>query len=147
VASTTKSTASASSTATSACSALLDATGVDLPATGVDERELPAGPVGVVGHPVPGHAGHVLDDRLTAPQDPVHQRGLADVGPSHDGDHGTRRLGLGGELGTVLGVDEGEVLLGELELLQPGTQRGLELDLVVRPFRGGHARPPASTAA
>ena len=49
-----------------------------------------AGPVGVVGHPVAGHARDVLDDGLAAADDPVDQRGLADVGAADDGEHGHR---------------------------------------------------------
>ena len=46
--------------------------------------------VGVVGDPVAGHAGHVLDDGLAAAEDPVDQRRLADVGPADDGEHRDR---------------------------------------------------------
>ena len=45
-------------------------------------------PVRVVGHPVPGHPGHVLDDGLAAADDPVDQGRLADVGTADDGDDG-----------------------------------------------------------
>ncbi len=57
----------------------LQAGRVRFPAAGVDQGELPAAPVGVVGDPVPGHAGHVLHHRLAAAEDPVHQGGLAHV--------------------------------------------------------------------
>ena len=62
---------------------LLQALGVGFPPAGVLHHEPVPGPGGVVGHPVPGHAGQVLHDRLAATQDPVHQRGLADVGSSY----------------------------------------------------------------
>ncbi len=58
--------------------------GVGVPATGVDDRERAAVPVGVVRHPVAGHAGHVLDDSFPATDDAVDQGRLADVGaPDH----------------------------------------------------------------
>ncbi len=60
------------------------------PAAGVHQRERPAVPDGVVGDPVPGHPRGVLHDRLPAAQDPVHQCGLAHVGPADDGDNGHR---------------------------------------------------------
>ena len=65
------------------------------PAAGVDHHELPAVPVRVVGDPVPGHSGHVLDHGLAAADDPVDQRRLADVGAADDGDdgQGQRRCG------------------------------------------------------
>ena len=66
------------------------AAGVGVPAAGVDDGEGAAVPVGVVGDPVPGHAGDVLDDRLAAADDPVDQRRLADVGPADDGQHRDR---------------------------------------------------------
>ena len=62
------------------------AAGVGVPAAGVDDGEGAAGPVGVVGDPVAGDAGHVLDDGLAAADDPVDQRGLADVGAADDGE-------------------------------------------------------------
>ena len=89
VASTTKSTASASVTAISAWAAdpLGHPAGVGVPAPGVDHRERAAVPVGVVGDPVAGHARHVLDHGLAAADDPVDQRRLADVGAADDGQH------------------------------------------------------------
>ena len=57
--------------------ALGEAAGVGVPAAGVDDGEGAAVPVGVVGDPVAGHAGHVLDDRLAAADDAVDQRRLA----------------------------------------------------------------------
>ena len=70
--------------------------GIGVPAAGVDHREGATGPVGVVGHPVAGHARHVLDDGLAAADDPVHERRLADVGPADHGEHGNRSGGLVG---------------------------------------------------
>ena len=64
-----------------------EAPGVGVPAAGVDDGERAAVPDRVVGDPVAGHAGHVLDDRLAAADDPVDQGGLADVGPADDGQH------------------------------------------------------------
>ena len=61
------------------------AAGVGVPAAGVDDGEGAAVPGGVVGDPVAGHAGDVLDDRLAAADDPVDQRRLADVGAADDG--------------------------------------------------------------
>ena len=61
--------------------------GVRLPATGVHHGEAAPGPLGVVGDPVPGHPGYVLDHGLPPTEDPVDQCGLTHVGPAHDGDH------------------------------------------------------------
>src|SRR5690606_7909346 len=64
------------------------ALGVGHPAAGVDEDELAAVPVRVVGDAVAGHSGYVLDDGLTAPEDAVDERRLADIRASdhrHDG--------------------------------------------------------------
>ena len=58
------------------------------PAPGIHDREPPAAPLGVVGHPVPGHPRDVLDDGDPAPQHPVDQRRLAHVGAPDDGEHG-----------------------------------------------------------
>ena len=64
--------------------------GIGHPAAGVDDREVAPRPRGVVRDPVAGHPGDVLDHRLAAADQPVHQRGLADVGATDDGDHGQR---------------------------------------------------------
>ena len=56
------------------------------PPDGRDEAAAP--PFGVVGHPVPGHPGDVLDDGDPASQHPVDKRRLAHVGPPDDGEHG-----------------------------------------------------------
>ncbi len=58
---------------------------VDLEAAGVDDHEPPAVPLGVAVQPVTRRPGAVLDDRRARPDDAVEQRGLADVGPAHDG--------------------------------------------------------------
>ena len=63
----------------------LQSVGVRLPATGVHHGELAAAPERLVGHPVPGDAGDVLDDRLPAADDPVHQGRFADIRPADDG--------------------------------------------------------------
>ena len=60
--------------------------GVGLPAAGVDHGEPAAPPQRVVGDPVAGDARDVLHDGLAAPDDPVHQRRLADVRPADDGE-------------------------------------------------------------
>ena len=98
VASTTNSTASASVTAISAWPAIRSArpARVGVPAAGVHDGEGAAVPGGVVGHPVAGHAGHVLDDGLAAADDPVDQRRLADVGAADHREHGDRARRLGG---------------------------------------------------
>ena len=103
VASTTNSTASAASTASSACAAIRAAmpARVGVPAAGVDDGERAAGPVGLVGHPVAGHARDVLDDGLAAAEDAVDQRGLADVRPADDGQRpGAARRRCSGVAGT-----------------------------------------------
>jgi hypothetical protein len=70
---------------------LLQALGVGFPAAGVLHDESPAQPVGVVGYPVPCHAGDVLDDGLASTEDAVHQRRLADVRAADHRDDGRRR--------------------------------------------------------
>ena len=57
------------------------------PAAGVDHHEVAAVPFGVVGDPVTGHAGEVLDDGLAASDDAVDQHRLANVGTPDDGQH------------------------------------------------------------
>ena len=57
------------------------------PAAGVDEQELAALPLAVDLLAVAGDARALLDDRLAAPEDAVHQGRLADVGSPDDGDH------------------------------------------------------------
>ena len=47
--------------------------GIGRPAPGVDDHELASVPLRVVAHPVPGHPGQVLHDRLPAAEDPVDQ--------------------------------------------------------------------------
>ena len=68
--------------------AQVDALSVDLPATGVEQGESAARPLRVVGDPVAGHAGRVLDDGLTTAQHTVDEGRLADIGPPDDGDDG-----------------------------------------------------------
>ena len=57
--------------------------GADPPA-GVDDQEGPPDPFRLDHLAVPGDPGLFLDDRLPAPDDPVHQRALAHVGPPDD---------------------------------------------------------------
>ncbi len=59
------------------------------PAAGVDEGEGDAVPLGVEDLAVPGDPRRLLDHGRPPPDDPVDQRGLADVGPP---DHGHQRL-------------------------------------------------------
>ena len=73
-----------------------------LPAAGVHHRERAAPPGGVVGDPVPGHPGHVLDHGLPAAQDAVDQGGLADVGPADDRQH--RDTDVGPAVAAVRGI-------------------------------------------
>ena len=75
--------------------------GVRVPAAGVDHGEGAAVPDGVVGDPVAGDAGLVLDHGLPAADDPVDQGRLAHVGAA---DHGQdrdylRRFGGDGVVG------------------------------------------------
>ena len=57
-----------------------------IPPAGVDEGEPRPPPGRLVGDPVAGDAGHVLHHRLAAADDPVDERGLADVRAAHDRD-------------------------------------------------------------
>ena len=141
VASTTKTTASATVTANSGLD--LDLLGqparVGVPAAGVDDGEGATVPVGVVGHAVAGHAGDVLDDRLTTADDAVDQRGLAHVGSSDDRDHGHaapgRRVGL--DLGHEVLLDEADDQVDDLVQRQMG---GVDGDRAVGlDQRRGHA--------
>src|SRR5699024_12226942 len=81
-----------------------------LPAAGVDQPEVLPGPLRLVEHPVAGHSGTVLDDRLATTDDAVDQGGLADVRAADDGDD--REVALGGEPGglVLLPGAEGAVL-------------------------------------
>ena len=96
--STTRRITSASATARSACALTWRASGAapspevgQQPAAGVDDGERAAVPVGLEHLAVAGDAGLLLDDRVAAADEPVHQRRLADVRPADDGDHGERR--------------------------------------------------------
>ena len=71
----------------------LQALGVGLPSPGVLDDEPASGPQRVVGHPVTGHPGHVLNDGFAPTQDPIDQRRLADVRPAHDRHHRWRTTG------------------------------------------------------
>ncbi len=70
----------------------VDAEDVLLPAAGVDDLEAAAGPFGLVRDAVAGDAGLVLDDRLAAADDPVHQGRLADIRAADDGEDGKRAV-------------------------------------------------------
>ena len=84
-------------------------TGVRVPAAGVEQDEATPRPVGVIGDPIARHPRDVLHDRLTATEDPVDERGLADVGPPDDRDH---RQGVPAGLGQVVLVELDPELLG-----------------------------------
>jgi len=69
---------------------------------GVDDDEAAASPFGLVPMPVTGQPREAADDRLTATDNPVEQRRLADVRASDDGDlcpvwHGKTAPNLGME--------------------------------------------------
>src|SRR6185437_6073895 len=69
--------------------------------------------------PVPGHAGHVLHDRLAGAENAVDQGGLADVGSA---DHGQHRLPLRPEPGGAVSlglrpVKFGAAVLGDVEVV------------------------------
>ena len=106
--------------------AQVDARGVDLPAAGVDEGEPATGPLPVIGDAVAGHTGHVLDDSLPAAEDAVDEGGLADVRASDHGDDRQRAVDDGITVLVVLTVDEGAVLVAEVELVQPNAQGALD---------------------
>ena len=114
----------------------MDPGGVDLPAAGVDEGEATAGPLGLVGDPVPSHARHVLDDGLATAEDPVDEGRLADVGAADDGDDGQRPIGLViGPVGSTP-VQEGEVGVVQLEIGEAGPQGTLDRSFVHRSVGG-----------
>ena len=54
-------------------------------AAGVHQGEAPAVPVAVAIDPVAGHAGGVLHNGQTPPDQLIEQHGLAYIGPSHNG--------------------------------------------------------------
>src|SRR5690606_2281517 len=71
----------------------------------------------LVGDPVPGDTGLVLDDGLAAADDAVHEGRLADIGAANDGEYGERAVS--GGLDGALHVLEVEALLrGELHELR-----------------------------
>ena len=65
---------------------------IRIPATGVLHPKTLAIPVGEVAHAVAGHAGVVLDNSFTTPQETVHQRGLTDIRTADDRDRRQRFL-------------------------------------------------------
>ena len=103
----------------------VDAGRVGLPAAGVDDGEAATRPLPLVGDPVTGDAGHVLDDGLTAPQDAVDEARLADVGPADHGDDRQRSLGSAVSGIRPLGLEQRLVLGAQLEVGEPGAQRAL----------------------
>ena len=62
--------------------------GVGYQSAGVHQPEVAPAPLGITEMPVPGGAGVLRDDGVTASENPVEQGGLAHVGPAHDGDGG-----------------------------------------------------------
>ena len=102
----------------------VDALGVDLPAAGVNEREVLAGPLGLVGDAVAGDAGDVLDDGLAAADDAVDQGGLADVRAADHGEDGRDRAILFFPVLPVFAGEKGGVLVAQVVFLKTGAQRG-----------------------
>lgn len=101
----------------------VDALRVGLPAAGVDDGEPATQPLGLVRHAVAGDAGSVLHDGLAAPEDAVHERGLAHVRAPHDRDHRQRGQVLDAVAGVLQTREEGGVLLVELVVLEARAQR------------------------
>ena len=64
--------------------------GAELPTAGIHQEEAAAAPLGLEAAGVAGDPGLLVDHGETAPQDPVDQRRLADIGPPDDGDHRQR---------------------------------------------------------
>ena len=60
--------------------------GLGFEPAGVHEQELLVLPLGLGVVPVPGDAGHVLDDGEVPADDPVEEGGFADIGPADYGD-------------------------------------------------------------
>ena len=114
---------------------------VDLPAAGVDEREVASRPFGGVGDAIAGHAGRVLHDRLAPTKDAVDQRGLADVRPADDCEHGQTRSHVVRFRERRLAGQERQVLLVQIELVEVGAhETGTRLGLLVAQFDcGGRA--------
>lgn len=99
-------------------------------------------PLGLVRHAVAGDAGLVLDDRLAAADDAVHQGRLADIRAADDGED--RKRAVSGRLDRALDVLDVEALFrGELhELRELGIAkcpvlvlRAVGLDVVVHEVR------------
>jgi len=100
----------------------VDATRIGLPAAGVDQREATVAPLGLVGHAVAGHARCVLHDGLTASEDAVHERGLADVRASDDRHHGQSRAVVDAVLAERDTGEERGVLVVQLVVGEAGAQ-------------------------
>lgn len=118
----------------------VDTEDVLLPAAGVDDLEAAACPLGLVGDPVTGDPGLVLDDGLTAADEAVHQGRLADVRTADDGENGQRAVaGLLDRALDVLGVEP--LLRGELhELRVLGVAECPVVVLVVHEVRSSFIR-------
>ena len=110
-ASTTNRMTSASSIATRAWSwtrSSMSRAGLQLEAAGVDHREVAAVPFAGAIDAVAGRAGEVLDDRHPLTDEPVEERGLADIRAADDGDDGEGRHGRG----SVAAVSIGPMRIG-----------------------------------
>ena len=105
----------------------VDAAGVGLPAAGVDHREAAVHPLGLVGDAVARDAGGVFDDGLAAAEDPVHERGLADVRASHDRDDRQCGQELDAVLAELDAREQRRVFVFELVVGERRAQRGRPL--------------------
>ena len=82
---------------------------VGLPPTGVNQGEGGGVPVRLIGHPVSGDTGSVLDHRFAAPEDTIHQRRFPHVGAPHHSEDG--KCGLGTILTIVILQTSEDVLV------------------------------------
>ena len=102
----------------------IDALRVRLPAAGVDEREPAVHPLALVGDAVTGDAGGVLHDGLAAAEDAVHERRLADVRATHDGDDREGRRELDAVLTEGDAGEQRRILIVQLVIGEARAQRG-----------------------
>ena len=58
--------------------------GIRSPAAGIHQHELAPIPCGVVGDPIAGHSGHVLNHGFAATDHAVNQRRLTDIRPTNN---------------------------------------------------------------
>ena len=105
----------------------VDAAGVGLPAAGVDHGEAAVHPLGLVGDAVARDAGGVFDDGLAAAEDPVHERGLADVRASDDRDDRQGGKELDAVLAELDAREQRRVFVFELVVGERRAQRGRPL--------------------